>query len=66
MAEALDGVGRLAEQQADQMLGAEPLAGAQNGGHRLLRRDGAVHHRHPAGADVAIAARRRIGLAEII
>ncbi len=64
MAEFLDRFGLLAEQQIDEVFGAEPLAGPENCGHRLLRGDGAINHDDIAAAHVAIPARRR-GLAEI-
>jgi len=65
MAETLDLFGLLAEQQADEMLGAEPLAGTQDRRHRLLGRDGAVDDGDTAGAHIAVTAGRGGGLAEI-
>src|SRR5215831_8475560 len=65
MAEVSDRLGILAEEEADEMLGAEPLAGSQDRRHCLLGRDGAVDHGDAAGTDVAIAAGRCSRLAEI-
>ena len=47
-----------------EMLGAEALAGAHDGGDRLLRRDGAIDHLGAVAAKIAIAAGLR-RLAEI-
>ena len=57
-------LGVIAEEQIGQMLGAETLAGAHDGGERFLRRDRAVDHLGAVAAEVAIAARLR-RLAEI-
>src|SRR5262249_54951674 len=54
--EFLDRLGLLAEQNADDVLAAEALAGAQDRRHRLLRQHGAVDHGDAAGADIAVAA----------
>ena len=53
-----------ADQHFGQVLGAEALAGAHDGGQRLLRRDSAVDHLGAVAAEIAIAARLR-RLAEI-
>src|SRR5262249_11102129 len=63
--EILDGLGFVPEEEVDQMLGAEPFAGAYDRRHGLLRGDGAVDDGDAAVADVAIAAGRRDGLAEV-
>ena len=64
MAEFQDRVGVLADEHVGQVLGAEALAGAHDGGERLLRRDRAVDHLGAVAAEIAIAARLR-GFAEI-
>ena len=64
VAEFFDRLAVVAEEHIGQMLGAETLAGAHDGGQRLLRRDGAVDHLGAVAAEIAIAARLR-RLAEI-
>src|SRR5439155_12783144 len=59
-----DVFGLLAEQQASEMFGAEPLAGAHDRRERLLGGNCAVDHLGAFEADVAIAATAR-GLTEI-
>ena len=56
VAELGDLVGGLAAQDVDQVAGAEALAGAQRGGHDLLRGDGAVPELGRRLAGVAVAA----------
>src|SRR5713101_2142200 len=65
MTKVLDRLGFFAEEQADQVFGAEAFAGAHDCRHCLLRRDSAVDHRDSTGADVAIPTGRRNGLAEV-
>src|SRR5437870_6032006 len=59
-----DVFGLLAEQQAGEMFGAKPLAGAHDRRERLLGSNGAVDHLGAFEAHVAIAATAR-GLTEI-
>jgi hypothetical protein len=47
----------LADENVDQVLGAEALAGAHHGGECLLRRDRSVDHLGAVAAEIAIAAR---------
>ena len=57
MVELRHSLRRLAAEQGDQMLGAEPLAGAGDGGERFLREDRAVGKFDAFHAQIAIAAR---------
>src|ERR1700722_5634215 len=65
VAEAADALSRGADQDIDEGLGPEALAGAVDRGERLLRRDGPVPAVHRVAAVVAVAAGRMIALAEI-
>src|SRR5260370_37730420 len=65
MTQIPDRLGFFAQQQVDQVFGAEALAGAHDCRHCLLRRNGAVDHRDAAGADVAIPTPRRNRLTEV-
>ena len=65
MAELADAVGVGAEQDIDEMDGAEPLAGADDAGQGFLRGDGAVEHVGGGAAGIAIAAGLGEGFAEI-
>ena len=64
MAEFLYPLAALADEDVGQVLGAEALAGAHDGGQRFLRRDRAVDQLGAVAAEIAIAARLR-RLAEI-
>src|SRR3954451_8197772 len=57
VAEFENGLGLLAAEEIDQMLGAEALAGTGDGRKRLLRSDSAVDDFGTFKTDVAIAAR---------
>src|SRR4051812_15512585 len=57
VAEFENGLGLLAAEQIDQMLGAETFARTYHGGKRLLRSDSAVDDFGTFQTDVAIAAR---------
>ena len=57
MVELRNSFRRLAAEQGDQMLGAEPLARAGDRGERFLREDRAVHKFDALHAQIAIAAR---------
>ena len=62
--ESQNSVAVIADQHIGQMLGAEALAGAHDGGERLLRGDGTVDDLGTIAAEIAIAA-WLCGLAEI-
>ena len=65
VAPAQDLLARLAAQDGDQVLGTEAFAGAQDGRERLAGGLGGVEERGGIAAEVAVAARRRQGLAEV-